>query len=394
MPQQQPRKQPKKPKKPRSSKPITEEKAEATSSAQQSPLIRQAESIANNPLLSPPISSNIPESSSPKLSATPSKDDHSTINNDESKAIEEISRLANTTGHLDFSKQCHSTKFGYACTHIAWQQNPKITHVSPCEVSNHTSRCENLAKSTKQRVSSRACRECRKLFKNENESDADRREAVMRRISELENVRRTQVSRAPTSPILAAVGFKHTLASLASNNTQAQATSSVVSDWGLDEAPPFQALNAPTIPGKRPGEIVHEQPFDLSVSDQSKAKVTAGSSSAQQKEHSPADSLKFDSDFEFEADDTNSEDYGIRKDREFWMTQPSAENAGGIPDKPSGLFGKLYNTLTWKKNKSVGEEKEKEDEALKKKKKAESDEKCLTAAEEEYVHVPTRDQGW
>jgi hypothetical protein len=384
MPQQQPRRQPKKPKKPRPSKPIIEEEAEDTSSAQQSPFSRQAESIASTPLQSPPSSSNIPESSSPSITATSSK-----ITQDESKATEEMSRLANTTGHTDFFKQCHFTKVGYACTHIAWQQNPKITHVSPCEVNNHTSRCDNLAKSTKERVSSRACRECRKLFKNENESDADRREAVMRRISELENVRRTQVLRAPTSPIVAAVGFKHTLASLASNK-QAHPTPSIVSDWGLDEAPPFQALNVPMIPGKRPGQRVHEQPFDVTVSDQSKAKVTAGSSSAQQKDHSPADSLTFDSDFEFEAEDTDSEDYGIRKNREFWMAQPSAENAGGIPDKPSGIFGKLYNTLSWKKNKS-GEEKAKEDEALKKKKKAESDEEYLTAAEEEYVHVPARD---
>jgi hypothetical protein len=391
MPQQQPRRQPKKPKKPRPSKPVDRDNAADTRFTQQPPSIHQAQSTASTPLLAQPILDSRPETDSPKLTTTSDKEE--TIStHQESKFTDEMSRQANTTPRSDFSKQCHFTRVGFACTHSDWQRDPKITHVAPCKLDNHTTRCANMAKTWKQGWSDDVCPTCKKTnISQQTHSELERREEIMRRISGLDNVRPTQDLRAPTSPILAGVGFQHSLASLSNNKTQGRATEPDVTDWDLDEAPSFHALSVPTIPGNSKGGKAQEQSAKAPGTDKSTTTTPAGSfGKAQQTDHSPTGSLKFDADFEIASEDTASEEYRISKDREFWMTRPSAENAGGIPDKTSGIFGRIYNSLNWKKNKSGGEEKGNEAESLKKKKKTESDDEYFTSAEEEYVHVPAR----
>ena len=34
-----------------------------------------------------------------------------------------------------------------------------------------------------------------------------------------------------------------------------------------------------------------------------------------------------------------------KKDREVWLSMPSSENGGGLPDKPASIFTKFYNVF-------------------------------------------------
>ncbi|KAG9234839.1 hypothetical protein BJ875DRAFT_460586 [Amylocarpus encephaloides] len=61
---------------------------------------------------------------------------------------------------LDFTSQCHFTVQVYSCTHKYWLKDPKITHVGCCPMKSHQSRCENMAKGTREVLVQGQCPRC------------------------------------------------------------------------------------------------------------------------------------------------------------------------------------------------------------------------------------------
>ncbi|EHK96469.1 hypothetical protein M7I_7797 [Glarea lozoyensis 74030] len=174
-----------------------------------------------------------------------------------------------------------------------------------------------------------------------------------------------------------------------------------VSDWGLEQAPPFQSAAVPTTSKTSEAakflENFTDIPLDLFLHppksetselsvDKPLEKISAANTSSKTQQKNPSQARSFDADPDSEEfSDTDSEEYRMAKEREYWLSLPSAENGGGLTDKPAGIFGRIFGTFTGKKTKAAEEKKDASGSTVGSK--SESDEESFNTAREEWVHV-------
>jgi hypothetical protein len=260
-----------------------------------------------------------------------------------------------------------------------------------------------MAKAAKKVWSDDACPHCFDVTATRGgssvASSSNRNNTIIKRISELENVDALQVTKNHSTK-LNAVGSQHSLQSTTKKVEVNE--SAAASDWGLNQPPPFQPAAVPrttkTSEAAKFLEHFTDVPLD-SASHPPKLETlepsvdkpfenipTANTSSkTQQKPHSSARPFDADSDSDIGSPDTNSEEYRMAKDREYWLSLPSAENGSGLADKPTGVFVRIFQTFTGKKNKA---EAKKDTAGSTVGSKSESDEESFNTAREEWVHVP------